>query len=285
MDTFLALFNKSNPMKSNSFIETISQSWYKMLDKMKELAPELILAIMVFIIGLLIAWMLQRIVRKFLDYLDRKVNDKLNNRSIGVDLKSTSVLISKSIYWFVIVLTLALVTHILDFPVLTVWFNGLITYLPNILAGIIIVFVGIIVGKLVGDIVASASSKSGFVNANQLGNLIRYIFLIVSILIAIDQIGIDILLIVLILGIVLGALLFGAALAFGLGAQTAVSNILGSYYLQKTYKEGDMVQMDDMKGVIVKILPTSVIVETSSGQIMIPAKDFIEKKSILVKNQ
>jgi small-conductance mechanosensitive channel len=84
---------------------------------------------------------------------------------------------------------------------------------------------------------------------------------------------------------VLGALLFGAALAFGLGAQTAVSNILGSYYLQKTYKEGDMVQMDDMKGVIVKILPTSVIVETSSGQIMIPAKDFIEKKSILVKNQ
>ncbi len=272
-------------MESDSFIETIRQSLYSMVDKIKELAPDILLAILVFIIGLLIAWILKRLVKKFLYYLDRKINNNLNNRSLGVDLKSTSMLISRTIYWFVIVLTIALVTHILDFPVLTVWFNGLITYLPNILAGIIIVFVGMIVGKLVGDLVASASSKSGFVNASQLGNLIRYVFLTVSILIAIDQIGIDILLIVIILGIVLGALLFGAALAFGLGAQAAISNILGSYYLQKTYKEGDMVQMDDMKGIIIKILPTSVIVETDSGQIMIPAKDFIEKKSILIKNQ
>lgn len=281
----MVFFTKSNPMESDSFIDTVNQSFFNMVDKIKELAPDFLLAIVIFLIGLAIAWILQRMVRKFLHYLDRVINDKLHARSLGVDLKSTSVLISKTIYWFVIILTLTVVTHILGFPILTVWFEGLITYLPNILAGIIIVFVGIIVGKLAGDLVTSAASKSGFVNANQLGNLVRYIFLIVSILIAIDQIGIDILLIVIIIGIVLGALLFGAALAFGLGAQTAISNILGSYYLQKTYKEGDTIQMDDMEGVIVKILPTSVIVETASGQIMIPAKDFIEKKSILRKDK
>ena len=95
----------------------------------------------------------------------------------------------------------------------------------------------------------------------------------------------DILFIIIILSIILGALLFGAALAFGLGARNSVNNILSSYYLQNSYKEGDTIQMGEIEGVIIKINPTSVIVDTKSGQIMIPAKDFDEKKTVLIKKK
>jgi len=108
---------------------------------------------------------------------------------------------------------------------------------------------------------------------------------IISILIAVDQIGIDIMFISIIISIILGALLFGAALAFGLGARTSVSNILSSYYLQKTYNEGDTIQMGEIEGVIIKINPTSVIVDTKSGQVMIPSKDFDEKKTVLIRKK
>jgi small-conductance mechanosensitive channel len=270
-------------MNSDSIIETTGKLFDDLITKIIELAPNIVLSLLVLIIGLFTAWILQKLIRKFIFYLDRSINKKLQTKSLDVDLKSTAILISKTFYWFIIILTIAIVTHILGLPVLTVWFNGLVTYLPNILAGVIIVFIGIVVGKLAGDLVTSGSSRSGITNAAQLGNFVRYLLLIISILIAIDQIGIDILFIIVIFSIVLGALLFGAALAFGLGARNSVSNILSSYYLQKTYREGDTIQMDDIEGVIIKITPTSVILETKSGQIMIPAKDFNKKKSILIK--
>ncbi len=272
-------------MNSDSIIDTTSNLVRDFYAKFLDLIPNLILATIMFIIGLVIAWITQKLVKKFILYLDRNINKRLESKSFGVDLKSIAILLSKTFYWVIIILTIAIVTNVMGLPVLTTWFDGLITYLPNILAGVLIVFIGMIAGKLVGDLIATGSSRSGITNAVQLGNFVRYLLVIISILIAVDQIGIDILFIIVILSIFLGALLFGAALAFGLGARNSVSNILSSYYLQKTYKEGDNIQMGEIEGIIIKINPTSVIIETKSGQIMIPAKDFDEKKTVLIKKK
>ena len=272
-------------MNSDSIVDTTSNLVKDFYTKFLDLIPNLILAAIIFIIGLVMAWITRNLVRKFILYIDRNINKRLMSRSLGVDLKSISILISKTFYWVIIILTIAIVTHVLGLPVLTAWFDGLIIYLPNILAGVLIIFIGIIAGKLVGDLIATGSSRSGITNAEQVGNFVRYLLVIISILIAVDQIGIDILFIIILLSIILGALLFGAALAFGLGARNSVSNILSSYYLQKTYKEGDTIQVGELEGVIIKINPTSVIIETKSGQVMIPAKDFDEKKTILIKKE
>jgi small-conductance mechanosensitive channel len=77
--------------------------------------------------------------------------------------------------------------------------------------------------------------------------------------------------------------LFGAALSFGLGAKTSVSNILASYYLHNTYKEGDTVRINNIEGKIIHINSTSVILNTPDGQVSIPAKDFNEYVSVLIK--
>jgi small-conductance mechanosensitive channel len=78
------------------------------------------------------------------------------------------------------------------------------------------------------------------------------------------------------------ALLFGAALAFGLGAKTAVSNILATFYVRKMYKVGDQVKIDDIQGKIAKIDDTSVVIDTQAGQVIVPAKNFSESKSFLI---
>jgi small-conductance mechanosensitive channel len=270
-------------MNSDSILDAGAELYNDLSTTLVELLPKIVLALIVLLVGLILAWVIKRLARNFILYLNRSINEKLKNKSLGVDLNYTAVLISKTFYWFVIIFTVAIVTHILGLPVMTTWLDGIINYLPNILAGVIIVFIGIIVGKLVGDLISSGSSRSGISNAAQLGKFTQYTLLIISIFIAIDQVGIDIMFITIIFSIVLSALLFGAALAFGLGARSSVSNILGSYYLQKTYKEGDKIQMEDIEGIIIKITPTSVLVDTKSGQILIPAKDFNNKKTTLIR--
>jgi small-conductance mechanosensitive channel len=99
---------------------------------------------------------------------------------------------------------------------------------------------------------------------------------------AINQVGIDIQFLTNLVIIVIAALLFGAALAFGIGASTSVSNILGSFYLQKSYKEGNRVKIADIEGIIVKISPTEVHIKTKSGRVIVPAKTFNEAHSELL---
>ena len=106
--------------------------------------------------------------------------------------------------------------------------------------------------------------------------------MVITIIIAIDQIGVDITFLTSLLYIVLATLLFGAAMAFGLGAKTSVSNILASYYIHRTYSEGNIIRIGEHEGRIIKITSTSVFLETESGQVIIPTKDFNEQKSILL---
>jgi len=248
------------------------------------LIPNLLVAIVVFLIGFLLARVTQKLIKKFILYLHGSINEKLRNRFLSVDLQSSAIFISKTFFWFILVFTIVLATQILGITILTRWFEGLILYLPNILASVIIVFVGFVVGELISNIIASAAARATISYGIYLGRFIKYNILFVSIILAIDQIGIDILFLTNLITIVLAILLFGAALAFGLGAKTSISNILGSYYVQKTYQVGNRVQIGKIEGLIIKITATTVSLETKSGIVTIPSKVFNEEKTILLKN-
>jgi hypothetical protein len=266
--------------------------WDTLIQEVKQLAdtltseivlhiPNLVVAILVFIAGLLLARLTRKLIKRFILYLHRGINDKLNNRRLTVDIQGSAKFIATAFFWVIILFTVALITQILEFSFLSKWFDGLINYLPNVIAALVIVFSGLIVSKLISDLIVSVSLRTGLFNGKVLGTITRYVILGISIIVAIDQLGIDIRFITNLVFIVLGALLFGAALAFGLGAKTSVSNILGSYYLQKTFEVGNSVQIGEDIGVITKISTTSVILDTESDQIIIPAKDFNEIKAVI----
>jgi small-conductance mechanosensitive channel len=113
--------------------------------------------------------------------------------------------------------------------------------------------------------------------------MVQYSILLITILVAIEQIGIDIALVTIIIDIILAALLFGAALSFGLGAKTSVSNIIASYYVHNSYRAGDKIRINNVEGTIIQITSTAVILETPEGQITIPSKEFSEQTSMLLK--
>jgi small-conductance mechanosensitive channel len=249
------------------------------------LVPKLIMGLLVLLIGYLIARIVQSLIRRFIGYLDRIINNNLKKRLMQVNLNSSKTFIARTFFWIIIFFFVTLFTEILGLPVITSWLAGLGEYLPNLLAGIVIVFFGIIFSRLVSDLIKSASLKAGISNSQTLGKVTRYVVLVISIIIAIDQIGVDITFLTHILYILLAVLLFGAALAFGLGAKTSVSNILASYYISRTYSEGNIIRIGEHEGRIIKITSTSVFLETESGQVFIPAKEFNEQKSILIEKK
>ena len=140
----------------------------------------------------------------------------------------------------------------------------------------------IIFGRLVSDLVRNGALKAGISNSNTLSKLTRYVIMIIAIIIAIDQIGFDITFLTQLIYILLATFLIGAALAFGIGAKTSVSNILAAYYVNRSFKEGDIIRMGKHEGKIIKLSSTSITLKTELGEVNIPAKEFHEKQSILI---
>jgi hypothetical protein len=81
---------------------------------------------------------------------------------------------------------------------------------------------------------------------------------------------------------VLGSTFGGVALAFGLGARTAVSNIIGSHYMRQLVRVGQTVRLGAVQGEIEAITPTSIVLRSAEGRVIVPAKAFNEAVSTLL---
>jgi len=271
-------------MTYKQFLEDLGRLFLQFKENVIAFVPNLIAAIVIFLIGLLLAFIVQAMMKRFIRNLDRFVSyEKLQNRIRQLRLERSAGLISKVLFWIVIVFFLTAATEVMGLPIITTWLSGIVQYLPNIVVALVIVFTGIIGGGLLRDIVSTASTTAGLAYADILGKISYYAILVVAILIGINQVGIEIALLSGLISIILAAILLGAALAFGLGARTSVNNILASYYLQGVYREGCTIRVGEIEGRILQITPTLVILETADGQVTIPAKVFSESATTLVK--
>lgn len=272
-------------MNYSQLIEELSKMIFGFKDSLIAFLPKLILALIVYAIGLLVARLTEFLVKRLINYLNSLINEKLRDKIQHINFGTSPTFISKTSFWIILIFFLILGTEILGFSIITNWLGSVLRYSPNILAAILIVFVGIIGGRVVAEIITAATARVAITYGHVLGKIIQYTIIITSIIIAVDQVGVDIAFLTQLVNILLAALLFGAALAFGLGAKTSVSNILASFYIHKIYKEGDHVKISVIEGRIIKIGTTSVLLETKTGHVNIPAKKFSEVKSVLIKKE
>lgn len=192
------------------------------------------------------------------------------------------VLVGRLFFWLVFLIFAAAGIELLGLPVVSVAVERLRNQVPNAISGMVIVFVGVVVASLGGGIAAAAAASAGARYAGAMGRVAQVILLLLAVLLGLEQIGIRGGIVVAILGIGVGAVLGGAALAFGLGARTAVSNIVGSYYVAQAYRVGQTVRVGDIEGRIVRTTATAVILDTARGQVQVPASVFNEQPSTLV---
>ena len=251
-----------------------------------EFIPRFLFAIVIFLFGLVIARLLKALVSRFILNLPKLTpNEKFRSKLRQVRLERSAKLVGRIVFWIVLFIFLTIATEILNLPIVTAWLAGIVKYLPNILIAILIIFTGLIGGRIVGDLIVTAASSAGVSYSKILGKLIHYTIVFITIMIGIDQVGVDIAFLTHLVLIVIAALLFGGALAFGIGARTSVSNILAAYYLHNIYKVGNIVRIREIEGKIIQITPTTVILDTAQGQVSVPAREFSETVSTLVRKE
>ena len=262
-------------------IEKLNDIIIGLKDDLLHLLPKIIMAIIIVGIGYLLGRFVKYLIIKLVRHIGNLAGQKYGN----INMKQSAKFIGSVFFWIILLLSFILAADVLGLSIITKWMESILKYSPNVLAAIVIISVAIIFGKFIAGAISSLGEQIGLDHANTLGRIAQYLILLTAIIIAIDQIGFEVMFLVNILNIILACSLLAAALAFGLGARTSVSNILASFYVRKRYKVGDIVKIGEIKGRIIKIDTTLVVMETETGQFSIPAKEFNENKSCLIKKK
>ncbi len=251
------------------------------------LLPRLLAAVLVLVVGFLLARLLRLVMRRLFDAVERLIpSQRLKGRirRVRVERRLDELLIHL-IYWGLLLFFMILAAEVLGLPLLSVWLRGLALYLPQVVAALVILASGGFLGMLARDVIVRAAVSAGYQGADGLGRLAQGIILLVAFLIAAEQIGLNVGFLTTLAAVAAGSFLFGAALAFGLGARTAVSNILATHYLRQSLSVEQEVEIGGRRGRILAIHATSVLLEGEEGRIVVPSKEFSEKATVILTDR
>ena len=162
-----------------------------------------------------------------LDSLSEKIG--IANMLTKGDINYTlSEIIGVLIYWLAILVVILAAVNVLELTVAAELLNQIILYIPNVIASIFILVLGIFFASILANTVRTAAANAGVQQARSLGQFTQMIILIFTIVEALNQLRIDTSVIQLIIKAILGALALGIGLAIGLGCK----DMAGKYVAQ-----------------------------------------------------
>lgn len=215
----------------------VTGAWNTFTTKIMAFIPMLIGALIVFVVGLIVSKLIKALVVKLLklvrfDGAAEKTGIKEFLRK-GDIVKTPSEIIGVLVYWFIMILVIIATLDALGLPIVSDILNDIFLYIPNVVAAIIVLVLGILFGNLLSTVVRTAASNAGIEAAEGLSKAALFAIIFFAAAIALIQLGIGEEIVASAFGIVLGATALALALAFGLGGKTAAEELLKTWIEKK----------------------------------------------------
>jgi hypothetical protein len=246
--------------------------------------PYLLGALTLFVVGWLVARLLRALFMRVgtgLNKLLDRVVQPLGARRLRL-AQPIITLIGNVVFWVVVLIFAATAARVGRLDAFTAWLDRIVAYLPTLLAGGLIALAGYLVSTLIRDVVSATVASTGSGQADLFGFIAQSAVFLSAVVIGLDQIGIDVTLLITLLGIVVGGSLLGIVFAFGFGARTFVGNLIAAQQLRQILEPGTVVRVAEEEGQVLEITPTSIVLVGAKGRLMVPAKVFQEETTLIV---
>lgn len=262
---------------------------FKVFDILRELmneflkaVPNVVGALLIALLGFLFARIFSRFLKKILVKIGiDKIGEKLND--IEVIQKANfnivpSVVLSKIIYYFLLLIFIIAATDILGMPAVSQLLKDIIDFIPNLITALIVLVLGILLAEFIRNIVQTALNSLGVPSAKLISSFVFY-FLFISVAIsALTQAQIETDFISANISLIIGGGVFAFALGYGIASKDIVANFLASFYSKDRVHVGDVISIDNVTGEIIAINKSSITLRTGDDMIIIPLKKLTTEK-------
>ncbi len=201
------------------------------------LAPKLVLAVVILLVGWLLAKLLRVAVTKGLRAINfhilterAGIDGFLRQGGIGTDTGGVVVLL---LYWLVILAALMIAFNSLGLTHVTEVVGRVALFIPDVILAVLILAFGGYFARFMERTITAYGKNVGVADAELLGQLARYAILVFVVLIALEQVQVATELVHQSFLILLAGVVLAAALAFGLGGQQWAARMLERWFPTK----------------------------------------------------
>jgi small-conductance mechanosensitive channel len=265
------------------FLEKLKEGVFaELLARFSEGAPKLLFALLILAIGRVVAGVVRRIVRRILaslqvDRLAEQLNDIDLVQRTGMKIQISSVLAQMAFY----VLMLGFIifaTDMLGIPAITDMVRDVIDYLPALFSAFVLFLLGLFLADMVRGAVQTTCQSMGIPSAKMIATAVFYFLFVTIAVSALSQAKISTGFIASNLTVVIGALALAFAVGYGLAARDLVANYIAGHYNRNKVRIGDDVRIAGVRGKVVLIDATSMILQTPERAIIIPLSKMTTEK-------
>ena len=269
---------KSFLLQSSFLTDNLQTLFTSMFAVLPRLFGAVVFVILGFIIARFAAKLVKTAIVKFgIDKLGEKLLDiELVSKS-NIDFKISTIL-SKIIYYFMLLIFIVAATDIVGMPAISNLFNDILNWIPNLLVALVILVLGLLFAELIRKAVHTACDSLGIPSA-RLISMLAFYFLFINIAIsALAQAQIDTSFISSNISILIGAAALAFAIGYGLAAKNVVANFLASYYTKDKFNVGDQIRIDGVEGVISDMDRSTITLVSDGKKILIPLNKIASEK-------
>ena len=210
---------------------TVVQPVETMWNNVMGFLPTLVSVILILIIGWVIATVVQKVVTRFLKLarLD-SVSEKIGIANILTkgDINYTlSEIIGVLMYWLLMLVVFLIAVNALQLTVAAELLNQVILYVPNVIASVFILVLGIFFASIIANAVRTTAANAGIAQARTLAQFTQVIIVIFTIMESLSQLKIDTSIIQLLVKASLFSVALGVGLAIGLGCKDMAGKYVG----------------------------------------------------------
>jgi hypothetical protein len=210
--------------------EITAISLLSLWEKFINFFPVLLGAILVFLLGWVIAVTMEKVAEKMIlslriDQAFEKMGLRKRLSESGINL-NVATFFGGLVKWFLVLVFLMAATDILGLNQVTDFLNSIILYIPNVVVSVIILAVVFLVGNFVYAVVKGSTRAAGVMSATLLATISKWSIIIFGLLAALIQLGIATSLVSTIFIGIVAMLSLAGGLAFGLGGKEEAQMIL-----------------------------------------------------------
>jgi len=203
--------------------EIIITSFQNVWLQVASFLPKLIAALIIFIVGLMIAVAIGKLIRLVVKNL--KIDALLEKLGVmtffqkGEIQFSFAALLGWLVKWFLIVVFLIAAAESLGLSQITEFLNAVVAYFPNVIVAVVILTIGIVLGDFIQDWFKKFLEANKIATAHFLAGIAKWVIVIFSVLAALNQLKIATSLINTLFTGFVAMVTIAGGLAFGLGGK------------------------------------------------------------------
>jgi len=188
--------------------------------------PNLLAAVVIVLVGALIAAGLAALVRKALQKLrfDRALHGSPAGNYIARVVDSPSQFTGRVVYWLILLGAISMAIAALQLPLIDNFLGAIYSYIPNIVGAVVIFLVATVVSAGATGFIQRIMGRTSL--SRMISAVVPAVTMSLAVFMILNQLGIATDIVNILFTAIVGSIALGLALAFGLGGRDAAKELL-----------------------------------------------------------